>query len=140
MCSSDLRPEIYNLIAKMKEIFTRTGAPVFGRDAGTLEQVDFLFLIGTKISAIGLKYCNFCGFSDCATRQANGGICAFNPGDLGIALGSAVSIAADHRLDTRIMYSAGLAAVELGLLGKDVKIAYGVPLSATAKNPFFDRK
>jgi uncharacterized ferredoxin-like protein len=38
------------------------------------------------------------------------------------------------------MYSAGKAAIELGLLGTEVKVAYGIPLSATGKNPFFDRK
>jgi uncharacterized ferredoxin-like protein len=38
------------------------------------------------------------------------------------------------------MFSVGRAAVELGLLGPDVKIAMGIPLSVTGKNPFFDRK
>ncbi|MFA5783030.1 MAG: ferredoxin domain-containing protein, partial [Bacteroidales bacterium] len=48
--------------------------------------------------------------------------------------------AMDHRVDNRIMYSVGLAVTEMELLGKDVKIVYGIPLSATSKNPFFDRK
>lgn len=30
-------------------------------------------------------------------------------------------------------------ALELGMLGKEVAIAYGIPLSATGKSPFFDR-
>lgn len=71
--------------------------------------------------------------------QAAGALCSFNSGDLGIAVGSAVSVATDHRVDNRIMYSAGKAALELGLLGDGVAIAFGVPLSATGKNPFFDR-
>ena len=68
-----------------------------------------------------------------------GGTCSFNAGDLGIAVGSVVSLAADLRVDNRIMYTAGKAAIELGLLGDDVFIAYAIPLSAKGKNPFFDR-
>ncbi|MDT8308711.1 MAG: ferredoxin domain-containing protein, partial [Bacteroidales bacterium] len=56
------------------------------------------------------------------------------------AVGSAISVAMDHRVDNRIMYTAGIAAVEMKMLGEAVKIAYGIPLSATSKNPFFDRK
>ena len=66
--------------------------------------------------------------------------CAFNTGDLGIAIGSAVSVAMDNRVDNRIMYTVGQAAIEMGILGKDVKIIYGIPLSVSSKNPFFDRK
>jgi len=70
---------------------------------------------------------------------AAGGTCSFNVGDLGIALGSAVALAADLRIDNRIMYTAGKAALELGLLGEAVELAYGIPLAARGKNPFFDR-
>jgi len=38
------------------------------------------------------------------------------------------------------MYSVGQAALEMNLLGEDVRIAFGIPLSVSAKNPFFDRK
>ena len=66
--------------------------------------------------------------------------CTFNTGDLGIAIGSAVSVAMDHRVDNRIMYTVGQAAMELRLLGDDVPVIYGIPLSISSKNPFFDRK
>jgi len=68
-----------------------------------------------------------------------GGQCAFNAGDLGIVIGSAVSRAADLRVDSRVMYSAGMAVRELGLLDPEVSIVFGLLLAATAKNPFFDR-
>ncbi len=55
-------------------------------------------------------------------------------------MGSAVSIAMDNRIDNRIMYTIGIAVKELELMGKETKIIYGIPLSATSKNPFFDRK
>ena len=81
-----------------------------------------------------------CGFLNCAEKDKHKDIpCVFNVGDLGIALGSAVSVAADHRVDNRVMYSAGMAARDMGLLGEDVKVAYAIPLSALSKNPFFDR-
>jgi uncharacterized ferredoxin-like protein len=108
------------------------------RDAGNIRNVSHVVLIGTKLGPMNLKPCGQCGFADCASKPEKVP-CIFNPGDLGIAVGSAVSIAADRRVDNRVMYSIGLAAVELGLLGKDVKIAFGIPLSATGKSPFFDR-
>jgi uncharacterized ferredoxin-like protein len=38
------------------------------------------------------------------------------------------------------MFTAGRAAIDLGLFPKPVRVAHGIPLSATGKNPFFDRK
>lgn len=43
-------------------------------------------------------------------------------------------------IDNRIMYTAGIAAKEMGLLGQDVRIILTIPLTVTGKNPFFDRK
>lgn len=135
-------PTIKKLSRKMKQIAVKTASPAgaFARDSGSILSAEAIVLIGTKTQTIGLKYCGYCGFKDCADCQSKGGLCAFNPGDLGIAVGSAVSVAADHRLDSRIMYTVGMAALELGLLGPEVKIAFGIPLSVSGKNPFFDRK
>ncbi|MDW7646242.1 MAG: DUF2148 domain-containing protein [Desulfuromonadales bacterium] len=125
---------------KMVEIAERDSISFFARDAGNLEQSPVLVLLGTRKEAMGLPHCGFCGFADCATMVKAGGTCSFNSGDLGIAVGSAVSRAADMRIDNRIMYSAGKAAVEMKLLGPEVAIAYGIPLSVSGKSPFFDRK
>jgi len=38
-----------------------------------------------------------------------------------------------------VMFSVGIAAKELGLLGDEAAVVYGIPLSAVSKNPFFDR-
>ena len=65
--------------------------------------------------------------------------CVFNVTDLGIAVGSAVSIAADNRIDNRVMYSAGKGALKAGMLPPDVRIAYGIPLSISSKSIYFDR-
>jgi uncharacterized ferredoxin-like protein len=53
---------------------------------------------------------------------------------------SAVAMASGLHIDNRMMYSIGRACLDLGLFGKDVKQALGIPLSITGKNPFFDRK
>ena len=129
-----------SLVARMREISRRDGVGFFERDAGNIAGVDIVVLIGSRLNPLGLPHCGFCGFTDCQSLLAAGGVCSFNSGDLGIAIGSAVSRAADMRLDNRIMYSAGKAALELGLLGEDVALAYGIPLSVSGKNPFFDRK
>ena len=59
--------------------------------------------------------------------------------DLGIAVGSAVSIAADRRIDNRVFFTAGKAASRLGLLG-EAKLIMGIPLAVAGKSPFYDRE
>ncbi|MBI5573663.1 MAG: ferredoxin [Elusimicrobia bacterium] len=132
--------EIEELAAKMVEI-ANTGyrTNTFLRDAECVKKATALILIGTKISTIGLD-CGFCGFENCKKCEQMKGVCVYNSGDLGIAVGSAVSIAADNRVDNRIMYTAGYTAVKNKLIDKDVKIAFGIPLSASGKNIFFERK
>ena len=56
-----------------------------------------------------------------------------------IALGSAAAVAADARVDSRIMMSAGLGAKKLGLFPEGTEIVYGIPLSISGKSPYFDR-
>jgi uncharacterized ferredoxin-like protein len=59
--------------------------------------------------------------------------------DLGIAIGSAVSVAADNRIDNRVMFSAGRAGMNLKFLGGTARQVIGIPLAAKGKSPFFDR-
>ena len=125
---------------EMIKIGKENDHPTFLRDGQNILAAQVVVLIGSKKQTIGLRYCGFCGFENCAAAEKAGALCAYNSGDLGIAIGSAVSTAADHRLDNRVLYTAGKAAISLNLLGKEVKVAYGIPLSATGKNPFFDRK
>ena len=132
--------ELQVIADKMKEIGKRKGQQFFERDAGNVLQSEVLVMMGTSIRSLELD-CSMCGYKDCAEKDKHPDIpCVFNTGDLGIAMGSAVSVAMDHRIDNRILYSAGQAIMELELLGKDTRIAYGVPLSALSKNIFFDRK
>lgn len=124
---------------QMRRIGERDGIPFFLRDAANLDHAPVIVLLGTRKEPLNIPACGFCGFVDCNSMTAAGGTCSFNAGDLGIAVGSAAALAADLRIDNRIMYTAGKAAIELGMLGADVKIAYGIPLAAKGKNPFFDR-
>ncbi len=129
------------LILKMKELSIEWGLAFLNRDAENLKSAQTVILIGTKIAPLGLPNCGLCGLKNCETKSKYPDVpCAFNTGDLGIAIGSAVSKAMDCRVDNRIMWSAGQAAKEAGLVSKDLKIVYAIPLSVSGKNPFFDRK
>lgn len=127
---------------KIKEIADRENVPAFFlRDANNILSAQCMMLIGTRIKSIGLTPCTMCGFANCEEKNKYPEHpCVFNTGDLGIAIGSAVSVAMDSRVDNRIMYTVGQAILEMKFLGNDVKIAYGIPLSVSPKNPFFDIK
>lgn len=123
----------------MRDIYKETGADFFNRDAGCVDASECVVLLATKDDPILLDNCGYCGLKDCAENRAAGASCAFNVTDLGIAVGSAVSIAADNRVDARVFFSAGKAALRMGIFDDDVRVCYGIPLSATSKSIFFDR-
>lgn len=132
-------------IRKLAETMIRKGREqdlyLFERDGHNLENTDVLVVLGTSIKPLDLPECGFCGFGNCDEKRKYPEVpCAFNTGDLGIAVGSAASVAMDHRVDNRIMFTAGKVAMEAGMFPEDIKIAYGIPLSAGKKNPYFDRK
>jgi len=127
------------LATEMRRLAEEIPAQFFARDADNMLASPVVVLLGTRLNRLQIPGCNLCGYSGCEASEQAGARCAFNVGDLGIATGSAVSVAASHRADCRVMYTIGMAAVALGLLGEDVKIAWGIPLSATGKNPYFDR-
>jgi uncharacterized ferredoxin-like protein len=123
---------------RKKENFDRDGANVAASDA--------LVLIGLKnASTVGLN-CGACGFESCnelerARRidiEFKGPICSYRFIDLGIAVGSAVKTAQIFNVDNRVMYRPGVVARWTGIVDWDYVL--GIPLSATGKSPFFDRK
>lgn len=129
------------LAAEMRRIVQEdNGLPNFERDAGNVEKSAVVLLLGQRVKPLGPRPCGYCGFKDCEDNLKNGGLCAISIGDLGIALGSAVSVAAAHHADNRIMFTLGRAAINLNLFDdREVRIAYGIPVSVSAKSPFFDR-
>lgn len=133
--------DIEELANKMKEIGNRTSVHIFERDAENILQAPVVFIIACRINPLGIQECGLCGFKNCDEKRKYPNVpCTFNTTDLGIALGSAVATAKDLNADNRIMYTVGQAVLEMGIFEEEYKIAYGVPISATSKNPFFDRK
>lgn len=122
---------------KMVAMAEELGMKFFLRDADNILSAECVVLIGTREQAQGLN-CGHCGYTVCGNRP-EGVPCAINSVDVGIAIGSACATAADHRVDTRVMFSAGLAAQRLDWL-KGCKQVFAIPVSASSKNPFFDRK
>ena len=131
--------EKYQLCAEMKKMASLPDSDFFERDANNINASHCIVIIGVINVPLGITTCGSCGFSNCAACVKAGSLCAFNTTDLGIALGSAVSIAADNRIDSRIMFSAGKAALSLGIFEENVAICYGIPLSTSSKSIFFDR-
>lgn len=129
--------DIKILSDKMIAMVEEHGMKFFLRDADNILSAECIVLIGAREQAQGLN-CGHCGYATCAART-EGVPCALNSIDVGIAIGSACATAADMRVDTRVMFSAGLAAQQLNWL-KDCKMVMAIPVSASSKNPFFDRK
>lgn len=125
---------------EMRKLALLPGLDFCIRDANNVDDSHCIVLIGVENIPLGLESCGLCGFGDCVNSVKAGSLCAFNTTDLGIAIGSAVSIAADHRIDNRVMFSIGKAALALGLLGTQVTICFGIPLSTHTKSNFFDRE
>jgi uncharacterized ferredoxin-like protein len=127
------------LAKKMEEIGLKNQRASFARDAGNIRQSQAVVLLGSRRGEQELN-CGYCGFPTCAEKRQNPVVpCVFPVTDLGIALGSACAVAADCRVDNRVMYTAGMAALELGWL-KECFYALSIPLSITGKSPYFDRK
>ena len=133
------------LAAEMDRCAEKFGA-FLSRDAENIRQSDAVIMIGlNKTRPMGLN-CGTCGFESCAEFKAApktketpfaGPICSVKSVDLGIALGVAAAKAKDMCLDSRVMYSAGAAACQSGMI--DAECAYALPLSASGKSPYFDR-
>ena len=127
------------LADQMRKIAEETGEDFYARDGGNVDASHAIVILGVKNSPLGLEHCSYCGFENCAATVKAGANCAFNVTDLGIAVGSAVSVAANHRIDNRVMFSAGKAAMALKFLPENVRVAYGIPLSTSGKSLFYDR-
>lgn len=136
------------IAAEMEKIADERKIDGFKRDADNVKRSEALLLVGVNgRKNFGLS-CGACGHSTCedfnhaaAVRGLDfeGPSCVFKALDLGIALGSAVKTASDLNIDNRIMYRAGTAAKRLGYLSGS-SIVMGIPISASGKSIYFDRK
>ena len=142
------REELERIARKMEELSSTLELKFFSRDADNVRRSDAVVLIGVKASKPKDLDCGGCGYSGCQEfknarrirgKGYSGPSCVLQLMDLGIAVGSAVKTASILNVDNRIMFSVGVAALELGIL-KNSDIALGIPLSAYGKNIYFDRK
>lgn len=114
--------------------------PGLVRDAANVDRATAVVVLGAKPLYMNLD-CGMCGRPTCTEAEAAGVNCVYPIADLGIAIGSGVSAAAELGLDNRVMYSIGLAALKTGLFGDpSIRCALGVPFAVGSKNPFFDRR
>ncbi|MEO3993024.1 MAG: DUF2148 domain-containing protein [Desulfurococcaceae archaeon TW002] len=122
------REELELLASKMEELSKEFG-DFFLRDAQNVRNSIAVVLIGSKIVDLGLKNPrNWELDANIVSSLVN----------LGIAIGSAVKTSSLHNVDNRVMFTVGVAAQELGLIKADY--VFGIPLSATSKNIYFDRR
>jgi uncharacterized ferredoxin-like protein len=126
------------LADEIQKIGEEKNIAFFVRDAKNVRSAAGVLVVGVKNKQRGVPNCGYCGYPDCAANKAANGVCAMCTLDLGIALGSAAAVAADHRADNRMMFTIGKAALSLGLL-PEAHSACGIPFSVGGKNPFFDR-
>lgn len=132
--------DIERIARKMEALGELTGVYFFSRDANDIRNSSVVVLFGARIMSLQLPYCGWCGFKNCDEKNRHSAVpCAFNTIDLGIAIGSAVSVAMEHRVDNRVMYTIGQAVRDLGYFKPEVQTILGVPLSATSKNIYFNR-
>jgi uncharacterized ferredoxin-like protein len=137
--------EVQALADQMVEYGASTGKKDFDRDGQNVADSDSVVLIGINDAKSLNLDCGACGAESCTALLINshegefrGPQCALRLLDMGIALGSAAKTASILNVDNRIMYRAGVAAREMGLI--DADFVMGIPLSATGKSIYFDRK
>jgi uncharacterized ferredoxin-like protein len=133
-------PDKDSLTAAMREIGRGDSDKglIFNRDAGNVDKCPCIVLLGIRPFPRALN-CGLCGIPNCAAAVKQGVPCAMAVHDLGIAVGSAAATAMDHRIDNRILFTAGMAALKQKFFSEKVTICFGIGLSASGKNIFFDR-
>ena len=128
---------IAKIAEKMRQLAVEREMPFLERDADNVMNSAAIVLFGTKINPLGLN-CAACGYKTCGEKPKNVP-CFFNANDMGIAIGSAVSLAADMRVDNRVMFSVGQAVMALGMM-PEAEMVLALPLSVKGKSIYFDRK
>jgi uncharacterized ferredoxin-like protein len=136
------------IAADMEKLAGERNNPVWAQQAGIIAAADAIVIIGVRgMKAYGLN-CGACGFGTCdaftkvekrAGQDFDGPNCMMKLLDLGIALSSAAKIASVLNADNRMYYRIGAAARRLRIL-PEANVIIGIPLSATGKNPHFDRE
>jgi uncharacterized ferredoxin-like protein len=141
-------PEAAALAAEIEKIAAERKEPAWLKPVALVRAAAAIVLIGVRGTKSYVCNCGACGYASCADftaaekragRDYDGPNCIFKTLDMGVALGSAVKTAGLLNADNRLYYRIGAAARRLRYL-PEASILIGIPLSATGKNPNFDRE
>jgi uncharacterized ferredoxin-like protein len=140
--------EAEDIPADMEKMAVERNNAAWTQQARIIKDADAIVIIGVRgTKSYGLN-CGACGFRSCDEftnaekrigQDFDGPNCMIKTLDLGIAVCSAAKIASILNADNRIYYRIGAAARRLRYL-PEASIIIGIPLSATGKNPHFDRE
>jgi len=128
---------------EMVRYATKKRSAGYARDGKNVKASAAVLLVGLRMHEPSGLDCGACGFGCEQFRKTNyerdfkGPNCMMRLVDLGVALGSAAKTASILNVDNRVMVRVGVAARRLKML--DATVIFGIPLSATGKNLFFDR-
>ena len=142
--------DLCQAIEKMGEI--KKSWHFFKRDAAMLRDADAV-LITTSLRCVADPAdinCNMCGKLVCEYLKEEerlpedpdvafrGPLCIFRATNAAYALDGMISQARNLGIDYGVFWSAGAAAMRMGLLPKDTGFAMAVAISVTEKSPFRD--
>lgn len=142
--------ELCQQMEKMAEV--QKAWAFFRRDAAILRDADAL-LVATSLRCLNDPAdinCNMCGRLTCEYLKQEpklpadpdvafrGPLCIFRANNLAYAIDGMMSQARNLGIDYGVYWSAGAAAMRMGILPKDTGFAIGVAVSVTEKSPFRD--
>ena len=145
--------DIEDLCQRLEQMSSENKAwDFFKRDAAILRDADAVLLITSLRSLTDPAdiNCNMCGKLTCEYLKEeeklpvepgvafNGPLCIFRANNIAYALDGIVSQARNLGVDYGVYWSAGAAAMKMGLLPRAAGFALGVGISITEKSPFRD--
>jgi len=124
----------------------------FMRDAAMLRDADVILVITSLRSLTDPSdiNCNLCGKLTCEYMRKEdklpaepgvaftGPLCTFRAMNISYAIDGIVSLARNMGIDYGVYWSAGVAAMRMGILPKATGFALAVAISVTEKSPFRD--
>jgi uncharacterized ferredoxin-like protein len=130
----------------------KKGWEFFRRDAMILRDADAILLVTSLRSLTDPSdiNCNMCGKLTCEYLREEeklprepgvaftGPLCVFRANNIAYAIDGIVSLARNLGIDYGVYWSAGAAAMRMGILPKNTGFALAVAISVTEKSPFRD--
>ena len=146
--------DIEDLCQAMEDMATESKAwgKIFPREAAILRDADAVLIITSLRSVTDPAdiNCNMCGKLTCEyLREAErippgegvayaGPLCIFRANNVAYAIDGVVSQARNLGIDYGVYWSAGAAAMRMGIVPRVTGFAVGIGISVTEKSPFRD--